>query len=97
VKAHIFVSPKGNEYVEAKSMEKADLLVVVNSGEANPPVKRLKRFERSSVAKKLKAEGKELKRGLKAQRIRKKVKKQKRAAKRALKQSHKTTTHRSAP
>lgn len=92
MKAHIFVSPKGNRYVEAKPMEKADLLVVVQTGEKNPPVKRLKKFERSSVLKKIKQDKEVLKRGLKAQKHRKKIKKEKRAARRAAKSSTETHT-----
>lgn len=92
MKAHIFVSPKGNRYVEAKPMEKADLLVVVQNGDKNPPIKRLKRFERSSVLKKIKQDKEILKHGLKAQKHRKKVKKEKRAARKAAKTSTVTKT-----
>jgi hypothetical protein len=87
--ATIWVNPKGNKYVVAKPMETADLLVVVGDKKFwgyEPPVMRLRKLERSSVLKKLKAEEELLKRGMKAQKHRKKIKKAKRAAKKAAKQ-----------
>lgn len=69
-KLHVFISPKGNEYVIAKPTEKADLLV--NTGFSTPV--RLRKLERSSALKKHKHEQLEVARGKKAHAERKKAK-----------------------
>jgi len=88
-KLRMFISPKGNKYVQARDMEKADLIVLVRQhsvpnkeGETirlpNCDSKlRLKRLKNSSVLKKLKKEDDVVARGLKARAAKKKAKKMK--------------------
>lgn len=76
--ALIFISPKGVRYVQAKPSEKADLIAL--SKVPGIPDYRMRLYETSAVARKVKQDEKLIKHGTKLLEVRRKVKKTKRLA-----------------
>lgn len=83
--ALIFISPKGERYVQAKPSEKADLIGV--SKTLGIPDFRMRLYETSAVARKVKRDEKLIKHGTKLLEVRRKVKKTKRLARKSAKAS----------
>lgn len=72
----VYVSPSGNRYVQAGMNEKADLILNSKKHKGLPPL-RLRKLAESAKAKKVKQEDTLVKRGLKAQEVKKKAKEKK--------------------
>lgn len=72
-KMTVYVSPSGNRYVQAGMNEKADLILNSKKHKGLPAL-RLRKLENSAKAKKVKQEDTLVKRGLKAQEVKKKAK-----------------------
>jgi cupin superfamily acireductone dioxygenase involved in methionine salvage len=70
-KLHVFISPKGDEYVIAKGTEKADLLVTPRGTKHTV---RLRKLEHSAALRQIKHEREEVVRGQKARTAKKKDK-----------------------
>jgi hypothetical protein len=83
--ATTYVSPKGERYVQAKPSEKADL--IVTSKYEGIPDFRMKLYETSAVARRVKHEEKLIKHGTKIIEHRRKVKRAKRLARKSAKSS----------
>lgn len=86
LKATIYVSPKGNRYVEARTNEKTSLIISMPKNEFRKEI-RLRRFDDSGIARRMSEEQEMVQRGREALKRKRKARREKKLARKKLKSS----------